>query len=547
MQEDFFVVDADNYDREIDDSDHEVGDSDYDVDYSDYYGENAKYLSSDNEIYEIYSSDSEDSPIPKRKNQIDMNNYIDNVFIDASLCNYVDKKRGDPMLIGKSLYKKLEKKYAKKECSWDYFRVGNLSERHITNISKNLPKIIKDILEIGAGKIVLAGGAIRNATRNHNREYEDFDIFFYGVSEEEADVLLTELITKITEKRVIEFERSQYVVTVTIMKDKYMVETKIQFIKRLYKTKGQILLGFDLAGSRIGYDNEGFFATIDGALASITNSFLLDLTQRSTSFGWRLNKYVRIKGYTLYFPNLTCRSGKLDENKITTKDGIFKKSMVSNNWYFDISGHQKSDYDENGGGYCNMTEICLRKYHNVKFSSKIYQDIIDLPESIVRDAINKGKIWKIDFNGRIPPPLNLELAKAILGESYDAFIQELYINNNRERAKEIWYSRKDIFIQKGKEIAEYINRPENSWKIDNPMSQSFGKFNPILENPREWFLDHRNYEPFVVGISDDRIFAFRLCRLKCEFMKDIPDDIFDLIIREWLYAEGRDAWNRVIK
>lgn len=538
MQEDFFIVDYDYPNSEPD--------SDIDI------GRENEFLSSGDEIY---FSDSEDDPIKKKKNIVV--DPIDDIFIDASFCNFVDKKRGDAILITKSLYKNLEKKYAKRECSWDFFRIGPSPGRDITNISRNLPKIIKELLEIGAGNIVLAGGAIRDAMRNINRAYEDFDIFFYGVSEEEADVLLTELITKITEKRIIEFERSQCVVTVTIMKTKYTPEIKIQFIKRLYKTKGQILLGFDLAGSRIGYDNEGFFATIDGALASITNSFLLDLTQRSTSFGWRLNKYVRIKDYTLYFPNLTCRSDKLDEYEIMTKDGILEKSRistrtlkgrpVSNNWYFNLSRYQKSDYDENKKGYCNMTEICLGKYHNVKFSSETYQDIIDLPESIIRAAINKGKIWNINFNGRIPPPLNLDVAKAILGESYDAFIQELYINNNRERAKEIWYSRKDIFIQKGKEIAEYINRPENSWKIDNPMSQSFGKFNPILENPREWFLDHRNYEPFVVGISDDRIFAFRLCRLKCEFMKDIPDDIFDLIIREWLYAEGRDAWNRVIK
>src|ERR1700722_11865780 len=85
----------------------------------------------------------------------------------------------------------------------------------------------------------------------------------------------------------ISYERSLGVDTIA-----FSGTEKIQFIRRVYKSKDQVLLGFDLAGCRYGWNPfDGFFTTICGAIAFALQAFPIDLTQRSFSHSYRLEKY----------------------------------------------------------------------------------------------------------------------------------------------------------------------------------------------------------------------------------------------------------------
>ena len=78
---------------------------------------------------------------------------------------------------------------------------------------------------------------------------------------------------------------------------------------------------------------------------------------------------------------------------------------------------------------------------------------------------------------------------------------------------------------------------ENSWKTENPGSQSFGKFNPILEHPRMWYGD--NYQSVEIGIKTTQFKAFISCLINPEdgTIYNIPEEMINLMCYFWLEAE----------
>src|SRR5437868_7381956 len=251
---------------------------------------------------------------------------ITSIIHDVFLSNYSDKKRGHATLVDLDQINK-----------WLYLSNLDLDDGipYISNhreplCSKMLDakekkdyieekyKIVHDILLLGNGKISLCGGSIIDILTK-KRQPVDFDLFFHTGSIKEADDLLLKCMEYIDslEDYDVEYWRSQGVQTVEIIGNKIY---KIQFIRRVYETKDQILLGFDMAGCRIGYNPiDGFFATICGAMAFATGIFPLDLTQRSLSFGHRVDKYM-IKGFTILLPGMDISMGRF-----ITPDGVLYK------------------------------------------------------------------------------------------------------------------------------------------------------------------------------------------------------------------------------
>lgn len=77
--------------------------------------------------------------------------------------------------------------------------------------------------------------------------------------------------------------------------------TKIQVISRLYKTKQEILYGFDLGSCAVGFDGKLVEFSIAGKFAQEYNLNILDTTRFSLNHGARLKKYFD-RGYGIIFP-----------------------------------------------------------------------------------------------------------------------------------------------------------------------------------------------------------------------------------------------------
>jgi len=469
---------------------------------------------------------------PKNKAPVELTyEQIMYIINDIFLCNFLEKRRGKANLVNLDQIIKWNKYF-------EHIRtndIPNVSAYRSYNfeITPNAVQdfliakypLVYEILLIGNGKLSLCGGSIVDIVRGSY--LNDFDFFFHCDSIEEADDILNRCLLLIDEHDT-KYTRSQGVLTV------YLTENsdKLQFIRRIYKTKDQILLGFDMAACRIGYNPiDGVFATICGGLAIAMRSFPVDVTQRSLSFIHRLKRY-NSKGFDLMLPGIPLNFNK----DVMTYDGEFRHDDDQKYTFsYDIPYHD-SDYEDDG--YANWYLIAKEKYHNVTFVCDNLNELLNLPDTVIEKSILRGKIAK--------PPSKIQRQAAItvinfMGDKYFEYITTRYVNNDKIGADKMWKDKFDYYIEKAKECIKLCQ--ENPWKYKDPGSQSFGKFNPIIEDPRKWYGDV--YQSVEVGLKMDRFQALMDCRKNIGYINNLPKELFKYICHFWLIAETKDAYDRL--
>lgn len=124
-----------------------------------------------------------------------------------------------------------------------------------------------------------------------------------------------------------------------------------------------------------------------------------------------------------------------------------------------------------------------------------------------------------------------------MGETYEEFASVFYIRRDYQQANKIWNDRRNHYVHRATEIASFIK--ENQWITVNPGRQHFGKLNPVIANPREWYGP--DYKPVIVGISMDRFQALADCYKNVAHFDKLPHEIFKLICHWWFVAEAKMA------
>ena len=149
----------------------------------------------------------------------------------------------------------------------------NYKEKHMTNILPYNIKTIKynnkfsmnihEILLFNDWKnILLAGGSVLSFFMfNDITNVNDFDLFFYNMQDEtQIHNKISYILHLYEDKEDIRFIKSEHAISILY---KYRKKTiKIQIILRMYSTKEEILYGFDVDSSCIGYDGK-YFVFID--------------------------------------------------------------------------------------------------------------------------------------------------------------------------------------------------------------------------------------------------------------------------------------------
>jgi hypothetical protein len=247
------------------------------------------------------------------------------------------------------------------------------------------------------------------------------------------------------------------------------------------------------------------------------------------SFGYRLSKYIN-KGFNILYPGIPP-----DFNgSINTPDGELE--LHNNIVKLRVKSTFESDYEGDEGDHMNWFYILSEKYHLLTFEGDIY-DITELSDDFVRNSIISNRIFNIN-NGSIDT-LSVKTNKLFLGDKYKNFIEAVVMEEDDSKGCKIWKERVEWYVEKGIEVAQLCK--ENSWKTENPGSQSFGKFNPILEHPKMWYGD--NYQSVEVGIKTPQFKTFLNClkNIKTKTIDNvtlhIPEEIINLICNFWLEAE----------
>lgn len=173
-------------------------------------------------------------------------------------------------------------------------------------------RLLDDFFTLGEGHLVLAGGALTYACCRGFRcsTPKDADLFFYGISIEDAEKIVQKIIAwwlkfnELENSSTYHVYRNGHVTTFWhSFGDREIYEnrgTTYQVIHRCYASIDEVIGGFDLSPCAIVSDGYSIWMTEMGAFALMSGFMIIDVSRRSRSFSERILKYLR-KGFNPVF------------------------------------------------------------------------------------------------------------------------------------------------------------------------------------------------------------------------------------------------------
>jgi hypothetical protein len=410
----------------------------------------------------------------------------------------------------------------------EFNRIKNLDEFD-RNLGKKFP------FHIDMNHLLLAGGCPSTIYRNQT-QCGDFDFFIYGIeSQKEAttrvEQLLEELNSSYRNHLIQEHgktisrnmpkdrddEKFEPKYDVRCVRNKNAITAifdgriTIQIILRLYKSKSEILHGFDVGSSAVGWDGANLYFTSLSKFAHEYSCNIIDTTRRSTTYERRLSKYFD-RGFDIIFPRLditklrttNLRHGisevvnlplfafsysKLVDNKITLDRFLFERDHIT-------SDYQIEDLDEHHVFYINLHNLSheTEDYYFTEQGLPINNILNARPTMSRRRVIN----YYDNMKEKLSDGKSLHLRQLLA-----------YVKNRKRLAElisdekvDINTSLSDLLEQEKQRILKLMQKitlPTAKfpivWRIENPGTQLTGSFNPIIENPEEWYKEYLQVGP----------------------------------------------------
>lgn len=422
---------------------------------------------------------------------------------------------------------------------WDFsLPTLELEERFIKLPNFDLPRDLAAFKERWSNKypflegfnwnnLVIAGGCIQKvlsiADDKDDEQLIDIDIFFYDLTPEQAENRIRE-IAKMLDQKVVSYLRSEMALTMIISDKKkiygdyYMsCPYHLQFIFRVYSSISEVLHGFDLPSSAVGFDGEKLYFTANSKFAYEYRMNYVDTTRRSTTYEWRLNKYL-YRGFGIIFPNLKYLAPK-------TKIGVQWVIRLPFLEIEVIPCNRCNRYEE--GCTCtylknknHLTGWIRKKVNEVgeperwdphlyywNANNSDYWDVVINQEGpmgchFLSMMMSQNLRWLLKFSKnreggmyRKVMIINPDLEGALSNEiGMEEYIKEKFIMTKRKIPREIDSSMTNEMIKRLQEVAltnlqifNQINQKKVNWITEQPGRQLTAAFNPIFEDPIEWY------------------------------------------------------------
>lgn len=299
--------------------------------------------------------------------------------------------------------------------------------------------------------VFIAGGFVSNIVSD--LPINDVDMFIYGVDEIDANMLVFDTIKTIVNN--IKHANNHIKYEIINCKNSITMHLlgknriKIQIIIRLYSSKSEILHGFDLGSSAIGFDGKYVYLTSLGKFAYEFGFNIIDPTRRSTTYEERLIKYLQ-RGFGIIMPD------------------------------FDMSVIDKSDVHHNINTIIDMPHMKVL-VNNVSFNKLHY----------VNNLLKFDKLFDYyDINIRKKININEQLVtsfKAFMNYQQNTYVVDTR-NNTDVISKVIDYKR-ETQLNKSM-MCRFINNnfvAKPQWLKTNPGTQLSGSFNPVIERSELWY------------------------------------------------------------
>eukprot|EP00923_Selenidium_pygospionis_P032473 GHVN01057264.1.p1 GENE.GHVN01057264.1~~GHVN01057264.1.p1 ORF type:complete len:548 (+),score=87.99 GHVN01057264.1:69-1712(+) len=189
-----------------------------------------------------------------------------------------------------------------------------------------------ELKKLNFENVLIAGGCVGHYMHQKHRYRGDVDIFIYGLTPAQADIRVCNLVKDLVKAKkdlMEEAAQAQQALQdpmnavknmnktnpnktssfqVKLIRNKngvsvYLGIQLFQIIFRLYTSPSEILHGFDIGSSAVGFDGDDLYFTSLARFAYEYMCNIIDTTRRSTTYERRLEKYWG-RGFDLILPNL---------------------------------------------------------------------------------------------------------------------------------------------------------------------------------------------------------------------------------------------------
>lgn len=375
--------------------------------------------------------------------------------------------------------------------------------------------------------LMLAGGCVGHYLTSKDRYRGDLDFFLWGLSREQANLRLQKILEDLIQaaeninnqreaaaklknsywnKVDMRFIRNRNGLTV------FMDHTELQFIFRLYQTRSEILHGFDLGSSAVGFDGETVWLTTLSKFCYEYKVNLVDTSRRSTTYEHRLSKYFS-RGFEIVMPRLDVNKLRRDYLKYQVEEVCDLPNLKFS--YRSIIGNQievgrflhlgsgefrvndnptdysMKDVDEYNAVYLNLKEL-LNDGNFFWYLSNRGVDILTKEPYINERDVERfyNTLRKKVFDGE--RLLVQSCRRYLTVVDFNQIIDQVLRDPNRPRVEidqyldQIFMRQKEFARDKVKTLAS-IDHSKLPWIETDPGTQLTSSFNPIIEDESIWY------------------------------------------------------------
>jgi len=393
---------------------------------------------------------------------------------------------------------------------WDFSLPTLTQSKILTNLStKSTADFVGNFYEefpflhgMCMNNVLVAGGCVSSILMK-DTSYKDVDIFIYGLDTKQADEkvkYLIDFLSKHGNEDISVQERTNDVVKTKNVINIYHAShcNDIQIILRLYKTKSEVLHGFDIGSCAVGFDGKDVLFTSLSKFTYETMCNIVDVTRRSLTYEHRLVKYFQ-RRFNIILPDLDISKMTLKTNTLPYCS-IHVRYMKGNLLCGKINTqNEDSDY------WSPLPTYPFFLYENTKFRYNIEMLLQDKPESMIGTLIKEGTYYYLSED-RISS-FYKELPGMILdqGKFRYEFVQKylsIPVSEVSTRLFDEGRTKKEMRsyiesacnleckaqLNRWKTIMESeVNLNSLNWMIENPGKQFTSSFNPVFSNPQEWY------------------------------------------------------------
>lgn len=422
-----------------------------------------------------------------------------------------------------------------KKNKWDYslptlckhmnaFNKSKIINLNTESFKETFYKTYPALKDITWDGIFIAGGCIGDiilrSESKSSLNHIDIDIFIYCDSDVEASAIVARLINEIVTYEKINYAKQNSTKNEIILPESVDEENhldieytrtkftlnmgKFQIIFRRYSSKSEIIHGFDLGSSAVGFDGDDIYFTSLSKFAYETGCNIIDTMRRSKSYEHRLQKYFR-REFDIIMPEFDIT--KLDKYRYDTYrisdmgelpymcftyDEVSRNKINLTDFYHKNSEkYIQSDYCDAEDNYCDGNEFLI-------FYTNLYKLLINKPDEMIYVSYSSQDI--------LNPKLSLlnhkidyfydELYKKIMsGDKFPTSMISKYLpctdtgyifTNREDKEVVLYYIEKQKMLIKEK-LESIVISSDIQWQSVNPGTQLTGSFNPIIEDASQWY------------------------------------------------------------